>query len=129
MSSYSSSELKDQVIATELRWVKAHREMDLEAISEILSDDYRQIQADGSVIRKSQLLDSYRSGERSWEIAESTEHDIKVLGEVAILIGKWRGKGVNAGEEFDYTARFLALYVLESGSWKLYLDMSIPMPE
>ena len=118
-----------EVITTELRWVRAHREMDLEVIAEILSDDYRQIRADGSVIPKDQLLDSYRSGERRWEIAESSEHDVKILGEVAILIGLWRGKGVNAGEEFDYAARFLSVFVLEDGNWKIHLDVSMPLLE
>ena len=129
MTINTNSEIISGVIATELRWARAHRELDLDVIAEILSANYRGIRVDGSVIRRNELLDSYRSGERRGEIAESSEHDVQILGEVAILIGRWRGKGVNAGEAFDYTARFLSLYVLGNGDWKLYLDVSIPVPE
>ena len=127
MTTDTKSESISQVIATELRWVKAHREMDLGTIAEILSEGYRQIGNDGSIILKDQLLESYRSGERRWEIAESSEHDVQIVGDIAMLIGRWRGKGVNAGQAFDYTARFLAVYVLEDGDWRLHLDVAIPI--
>ncbi|MBN2503576.1 MAG: nuclear transport factor 2 family protein [Anaerolineales bacterium] len=114
------------VLATESRWVQAHLDMDLEAIANILSDAYRQLQPDGSTINKAQLLASYSSGERHWEIAASSEHDIRIINDVAIMLARWRGKGVNAGEAFDYTAPFLCIYVREAGAWKQYLDASMP---
>ena len=115
------------VLAVEMRWVQAHLDMDLDSIEEILSDGYRQLRPDGSTISKTQLLASYGSGERNWEIAESSEHDIQIIGDVAIMLARWRGKGVNAGEAFDYTTHFLAIYKLENENWKLYLDVSMPV--
>jgi ketosteroid isomerase-like protein len=123
------SKLIEEVIATERSWVKAHLDLDLDTIASILSDGYRQIQPDGSVIGKEQLLASYRSGERKWEVAESDDYEVRPYGETALLIGRWRGVGENAGERFDYRARFLAVYVLEVGSWKLAADVSIPLDE
>ena len=64
--------LVDEVIETERRWARAHLELDLAAIAEILSDEYRQIRLDGSVGSKADLLDSYGSGERMWQMAESS---------------------------------------------------------
>jgi len=120
------SKLIEEVIATERRWVKAHLELDLDTIASILSDGYRQIRADGSVIGKEELLASYRSGERKWDVAESDDYEVRIYGETAVLIGCWRGVGENAGERFDYGARFLAVYVLEVGGWKLAADVSVP---
>ena len=119
--------LVDEVIETERRWARAHLELDLAAIAEILSDEYRQIRLDGSVGSKADLLDSYGSGERMWQIAESSGHEVWIRGDTAILRGSWRGKGVNAGESFDYMARFLAIYVREDGDWKLWLEFNIPI--
>jgi len=51
-----------EVIETEHRWVKAHRDLDFEVIEEILSEDYKQIRSDGSVARKADTLASYTSG-------------------------------------------------------------------
>jgi ketosteroid isomerase-like protein len=118
-----------EVIAVEQAWVEAHRNLDLATLEHILSDQYRQIQANGKVIGKKELLASYRSGLRNWEIAESDQYEIRLLGETALLIGRWRGKGQNQDDKFDYSARFLAVYRLERGEWKLISDVSAPLEE
>lgn len=125
MSDHNNRE--DALIAVEKAWTAAHLASDLDTIENLLSDQYRQIQADGSVIDKDELLASYRSGERRWDIAESDQYEIRFFGELALLIGRWRGKGQNQGQRFDYTARFLAVYHLELGAWKLVSDVSIPL--
>jgi ketosteroid isomerase-like protein len=111
----------------EERWVEAHRTLDLQAIEAILSEEYRQLQSDGTVIGKRELLASYRSGTRHWETARSDELEVFLQGEIAWVIGKWHGKGYNAAEAFDYQARFLAVYRMEAGEWKLAADVSIPI--
>ena len=118
---------KDEIIAVEQAWAEAHRTLDLKSIENILSDQYRQVQVDGKVIGKDELIASYRSGQRNWEIAESDQYEIKLLGEVALLIGRWRGKGEDNGKRFDYSARFLAVYQLEKGEWKLVSDVSVTL--
>jgi len=85
-----------QIIAVERSWAAAHLNLDYALIEEILSDNYRQIQPDGNLLGKEDLLASYRSGLRSWEIAESDDLEIRLLGDTALLIGRWRGKGVNS---------------------------------
>jgi ketosteroid isomerase-like protein len=113
----------------ERRWVVAHRDLDLDTIELILADDYRQIQGDGTVIGRDDLIQSYASGSRYWEIAESDEFEIRLSGNVALLIGRWRGRGENDGQAFDYTARFLAVYRLDGGQWKLVSDVSVPLED
>lgn len=125
----NESKLIKEILNVERRWVEAHRNLDLDSISDILADDYRQIQADGRVIGKDELIQSYSSGNRRWEIAESDDYEVRLLGSAALLIGRWRGKGENNGEAFDYTARFLAVYRLDDGEWKLVSDVSVPLME
>ncbi len=117
----------EEILLVERAWTAAHRTMDLAQIENILSDQYRQVQADGSVIGKQELLASYASGERNWEIAESDQYEVRLLENTALLIGRWRGKGENNGQPFDYTARFLAVYHFEAGHWKLASDVSVPL--
>ncbi len=83
------------ILAVEKSWAAAHQALDLDKIESMLSDQYRQVHADGRVIGKGELLASYRSDQRNWEIAESDQHEIRLLGNVALLIGLWRGKGEN----------------------------------
>jgi ketosteroid isomerase-like protein len=123
------SELIKDVLNVERRWVDAHRKLDLDSIKNILADDYRQIQADGTVIGKDELIQSYRSGLRRWEIAESDEYEVRLSGGAALVIGRWRGKGETNREVFDYSARFLAVYRLTDGEWQLLSDVSVPLNE
>lgn len=116
-----------EIIEAERRWVQAHRDLDLEVLESMLAEDYLQIRSDGSVVGRQEVLDSYKSGKRYWEIAESDEYKINVLGNSAILIGRWRGKGENDGESFDYTARFMSVYVKRSGKWLIAADQSTPL--
>lgn len=44
-----------EVLDVERAWVAAHRCLDFEVLSRILSDEYRQIQSDGNVIGKDEL--------------------------------------------------------------------------
>lgn len=125
----TESKIIAEVLAVEMNWVAAHRTLDPEVLNSILAENYRQIQSDGSVIGKSELLKSYGSGERRWEIAHAGDYEARILGDVALLIGRWRGVGENSGENFDYSARFLAVYHKSEGDWKLVSDVSIPIRE
>lgn len=117
-----------EVIEVERRWARAHQELDLKTIDSVLAEDYVQIKADGSRVDKGAALASYRSGDRRWEIAESDELEVRIYGEAALVIGRWRGKGVNHGEPFDYDARFISLYIYHDDGWKLTAEMSAPLP-
>jgi len=117
----------EEVIAAERRWVQAHRDLDLEALEDMLDDDYIQIRADGSVIGKQEALESYRSGKRRWDHAESDQHSVTVIGNAAVLVGRWIGRGENEGERFDYAARFMAIYAKRDGIWRLVADQSTPL--
>lgn len=79
---------QEKVLAVEERWVAAHRNLDLESIEAILSDDFRRILPDGRVAGKEELLASYWSGSRCWEIARSDELEIHIRGEIAWHIGR-----------------------------------------
>ncbi len=125
--SISDDRSVEKVIAAERRWVQAHRDLDLDALEDMLDEDYVQIRPDGSVIGKQEALKSYRSGKRRWDHADSDQYKVTVLGDAAILVGRWIGRGVNDGEPFDYTARFMAFYTKRDGQWLIVADQSTPL--
>ena len=125
----ATAEAVQEVLAVERRWVEAHRQLDIETLAEIMADDYTQIRSDGSVINKTQALASYASLTRHWDYAESDQYQIRIYGNTALLIGRWVGRGQNAQETFDYSARFLAVYVKTQSGWKLAADQSTPLTE
>jgi len=112
-----------EIIETEKRWVEAHQTLNIEDIEDILDIDYKRIE-NNNIVNKAEVLASYQSGQRYWDIAEGSDYTINLHDNFATVVGLWRGKGVNHGEHFDYSARFLAVYVKRSTGWKLYRDES-----
>ena len=115
------TELVADVMATEQRWVRAHRDLNVADIEDILDDEYKHIK-NGQVIGKNEVVASYRSGKRRWAVADASDYAVQVIDDVALVVGIWRGVGLNYGEVFDYRARFLALYIHREGGWKLFRD-------
>ena len=120
--------LTQEVRQVEREWVEAHRQLDVSTLERLMADDYFVIRSDGSVAGKQEDLDSYRAGDRHWEYAEGDQYDIRIYGHTAVLTGRWRARGVNAGQSFDYEARFLSVYVKRDGRWQMVAAQSTPFP-
>jgi hypothetical protein len=99
--------------------------MDLTVISETLDDEFVQLKPDGRMIGKEEIIKSYSSGGRTWEIAKSKPLMVKIIGETGLLYGKWTGKGMNNDQKFDYTTYFLAVYRKRDEKWQLVGEVSI----
>lgn len=117
------------LLAQEQAWTQAHLKFDKRRLEAILSDSFVKLDADGQLIDKEQLLASYDPNVRRWQIAESRHHQVWIQGQVGIVAGWWRGKGANQGVPFDYRARFIAIYALEGGEWRLTSEHSVPVDE
>lgn len=116
------------VIATERAWVEAHRRMDVEAIARLMADDYSSLREDGAVWGRAETLAAYVPGERHWDEAESDRYHVRVNDDTAVLVARWRARGVNNDQAFDYAARFTAVYVRRGeGRWLLMHDHSTEM--
>jgi ketosteroid isomerase-like protein len=118
--------IKQEVLAVEAAWTQAHLDGDLQTIARIMGEDYVQITPDGRRMAREAALASYQFDGRAWEFAVSDQHEVRFYGESALLIGRWRARGVNNGVRFDYTARFACLYVRRPAGWQIVLDVSIP---
>lgn len=108
-SFYSDSDQVRQVIQAERAWLEAHLLFDVSTLDSLMADEYTQVNSRGELIGKQQVLASFRTGQRYWQQAESDEYQVRIYGEVAVVVGRWRAKGVNAGQPFDYAARYVAV--------------------
>ena len=118
------------VIAAEERLAAAHLTMDIAAFDELFHPDYVILQPGGDVETKADVLASYASGSRHWEIAEVDQMDVRLYGDSAVVIGRWRGKGTNGDVHFDYTARFSSVWLRNSaGQWQNVFSQSTEIRE
>ena len=116
-----------EVTGAEIELSEAHLNLDLDVFNRLLHPDYVIIQPGGVIEGKAETMASLRAGGRLWEIARSDEMDVCIYGDTAVVIGRWRGKGQNAGELFDYSARFLSVWVREDSQWRNVAAQSTPI--
>lgn len=117
-------EARAEVLAVEAAWTQAHLEGDLATMALLMAEDYVRINPDGSVATKAQTLATYTPETRYWELAESDEHILQLYGDTAIVVGRWRAKGVNNKVSFDYAARFMSVYTKKQGQWQMVAEQS-----
>jgi len=70
------------------------------------------------VQNKADTIASLQAGDRHWGRAESDQFDVRIYGDTAVVIGRWRSKGGHGDEAFDYAARFLSVWVREAEQWR-----------
>jgi ketosteroid isomerase-like protein len=100
----------EEDLAAKREWLPAHLRLDVAALERLMDPDYLQIDAAGGAVDKEQVLAAFRSGERYWEEARSDEHRVRVYGDAAV-VGRGRARGRNAGQRFDYQARYVSVWV------------------
>lgn len=119
-----------EVISAEQRLAAAHLTLELDEFNELFHQDYVILQPGGRVETKAEVLASYASGERYWEIAEVDQMEVRLYGDTAVVIGRWRGRGVNGDERFDYSARFSSIWLRnEDGQWQNVVSQSTEIGE
>ena len=111
------SQYQREVIADEQQLAAAHLDLDLQTIDHLLHADYAILQPGGRIEGKQETLASLREGERSWQMAQSDQLELRITGQTAVVTGRWRGKGINQGRPFDYATLFPSIWAREDGRW------------
>ncbi|MEZ4725623.1 MAG: nuclear transport factor 2 family protein [Caldilineaceae bacterium] len=109
---------QEAIIQAEQALAAAHLRLDLATIDQLLHPDYVIVQPGGVHENKAQMLASLATGDRHWDLAESDELAVRLYGNSAVVAGRWRGRGRNGAEHFDYRARFLSIWVRTEGQWR-----------
>lgn len=119
----------ESVLAAEADWLNAHQRTDRQLLDRLMHRDYAIISPNGGVIKRAEALASYVPGERVWDFAQSDQHQVKIYGNTAIVLGRWRAQGTNNGQPFDYAARYVSVWIWEDDRWQMLSDQSTPISE
>ena len=118
------------VAAAEQQLAAAHLAMDITIFEQLLHPDYTIVQPGGHIETKADVLTSYRTGIRHWTVADVSELDVRLYGDTAVVIGRWRGKGTNGDAQFDYCACFSSVWLRNStGRWQNLTYQSAELEE
>ena len=116
-TSASANDTED-LIATDKRMQRAFIDRDVATLDRIITDDYLPVASSGAERGKPAILAEVASPDVVYEVNQSSDWEVRVHGDTAIVVALLHQKGVDHGEPFDYSVRFSDTYVRENGAWR-----------
>lgn len=108
-----------QVIHTDKQLNRFITEHKVGAAAELYSDDFVLTTSSGAVKKKSDILKEIGLTDLQFEINETTDVHVRLVGNTAVLTGTLRQKGVYKEKSFDNKLLVTDTWVLVEGRWKL----------
>ncbi|HJT97869.1 MAG TPA: nuclear transport factor 2 family protein [Rhodanobacteraceae bacterium] len=108
----------EALIATDKRMQHAFVARDVKALDEIFTDDYTIVLSSGTERTKAMILADVAAPENVWEINETSGWQVKVHGDMAIVVATLHQKGVDHGTPFDSNVKFSDTYIRDGAKWR-----------
>jgi ketosteroid isomerase-like protein len=109
-------------------WDKAIVRKDQAAIAANLADDFRQIDHEGKVADKASFVKGIMSPKLRIDPYPVDEPDVRLYGDVALLSGRTRMTGAYDGHGFTAHYRYIDVYALQNGKWRVVSVQISPLP-
>jgi ketosteroid isomerase-like protein len=112
------SEEGDTVLALETAWNHALEAKDVGALNMLLANTFVSVDIDGSVASKGEFLASIKSPDYQPSQAVTEQSSVQVHGDVAVVVGIFRIKGVAKGKAYVHRERFVDTWINRNGAWQ-----------
>ena len=114
----TKSEEGGRVQALENAWNHALEVKDVKALDMLLANTFVSVDIDGSVASKGEFLASIKSPDYQPSQAVTEQSTVQVYGDVAVVVGIFRIKGVAKGKPYVHRERFVDTWVKINGTWQ-----------
>jgi ketosteroid isomerase-like protein len=122
----AGSNVEQQLKDMENQWAKASLASDGDAVAPMLSEDFVNIESDGSVHNKAESI--ARMKKAKFQTSEVSELQVNTHGDSAVVTGTWTGKGISgAGKPIDTKERWADTWVKNGGKWQCVASASAPL--
>ena len=127
---------KDSAMGAERELLKVNKEYDeglvrgdTSALDLIFGEEFIYTSTSGEVVNKSQQLELIRSGQMKIESGASDDIQVRLYGNMALVIGSFKAKGQFKGQAFDSTERYTSVWVKRGGRWQLIAEQGTLVPK
>jgi ketosteroid isomerase-like protein len=111
----SGSEAATKILAMEHIWIQAYLDKDPKALGKILDDAYVNIDSDGKLQTKAEVLAEVKISTALQFLTESME--VHLHGDTAIVAGVFLIKGIERGKPYAQRQRFVDTWLYKNGQW------------
>lgn len=98
-------------------WTDAEKAADLDKLGQIVADDWRGLQPDGTIINKRQLVADIKSGASKIESEEIGPMEVKLMGRVAVVMGSDTEKSSLKGKDTSGKWIWMDVFVNRNDKW------------
>jgi ketosteroid isomerase-like protein len=117
-----------ELIALDRAMQRAVAERDPVAFGKFLTEDYVLVDSRGIEHDKAGVVAECGDPEIHVAVNETSDHSVRIHGDVAIVIATLQQKGTQAGRPFDIPVRFTDTWVRQGGRWLCLSGHSCRLP-
>ena len=111
----ADSDVEAKILATEHMWGQAYVSKDPKALERILDDAFVNVDSDGILQTKAEVLPEVRASTALQFLTESMV--VHLHGNAAIVTGVFEIKGVERGKPYAVRERFVDTWFCRNGQW------------
>jgi ketosteroid isomerase-like protein len=111
----ADADAKAKIIAMEHVWGQSYVNKDPKALERILDDAFVNVDSDGNVQTKAEVLAEVKTSTLVQYLTESME--VHLHGDTAVVTGIFVIKGVDHGTSFSQRERFVDTWSAKNGQW------------
>ena len=119
--------MQEELLTFEREFTEAVAGNDVAAIGRFVADDWVIVDADGRVIDRSGFLNVIESGALSHESMESTDVEVRLHGNTAVVTGITTSKGQFMGQGFTTRERATDVLAVLDGRWLCVFSQLTPV--
>src|SRR5215475_462657 len=114
----NTSDEGGRVLALETAWGHAIELKDTKALDQMLGSTFVAVEIDGSVSNKAEFLASIKAPEYQPSQAVNEQISVQVYGNVAVVTGIFRVKGMEKGKPYVHRERFIDTWIKQNQTWQ-----------
>ena len=124
-TSNSNSDAAAKIVAMQHMWSQAYVLKDPRALERILDDSFVNVESDGKLLTKAEVLAEVRASALLQVLTESMV--VHLHGDTAIVTGVFLMKGVERGKPFAQRERFVDTWLYRNGQWVTIAGLVMPV--
>ncbi|MGC1451957.1 MAG: nuclear transport factor 2 family protein [Candidatus Sulfotelmatobacter sp.] len=125
----TGSAAQSKVLALESAWNIAEEKSDVRALDLIFDNSMIYIDEDGMLLSKAQFLARIRNNRTQMQSLVTQTIAVRIFdGEMAVVVGSYRARGVEHNKPYLREGRFMDTWVLRGGAWVCVVAQATPLP-
>ena len=124
-----SGDIEQQILQLEQQRMHAMMDADAETLNRVLADDLTYIHTNAALDSKESFIGALSSGALNYESIASTEAQVRVYGDTAVVTGNGDVRVTSNGRRNRFSIRYTDVYAQRDGRWQMVAWHATRMPE